>query len=77
MLYLTFTFFSLPRCFLCGFDRSCLLTMSRKHRIAPRLPNLPGPIFDSAAVEQFLIAYGDDRNPLPETVKVLDEIVTE
>jgi transcription initiation factor TFIID subunit 13 len=51
--------------------------MSRKHRIVPRIPNLPGPIFDASSVEQFLIAYGDDRNPLPETVKVLDEIVTE
>lgn len=28
-------------------------------------------------VEAFLIAYGDDDHPLPETVKVLDEIITE
>lgn len=29
------------------------------------------------AVEAFLYAFGDDINPLPETVKVLDEIITE
>lgn len=28
-------------------------------------------------VEAYLIAFGDDRNPLPETVRVLDEIITE
>lgn len=28
-------------------------------------------------VHQFLFAFGDDKNPLPETVRVLDEIVTD
>ena len=28
-------------------------------------------------VEAYLFAFGDDRHPLPETVKVLDEIITE
>lgn len=28
-------------------------------------------------VEAYLIAFGDDRNPLPETVRILDEIITE
>ena len=33
--------------------------------------------FDYKQVEAFLIAFGDDDHPLPETVKVLDEIITE
>lgn len=33
--------------------------------------------FDYPSVEAFLVAFGDDDNPLPETVKVLDEIITE
>ena len=28
-------------------------------------------------VRQFLYAFGDDKDPLPETVRVLDEIVTD
>ena len=28
-------------------------------------------------VKQFLFAFGDDHEPLPETVRVLDEIVTD
>jgi transcription initiation factor TFIID subunit 13 len=32
---------------------------------------------NSLPVEAYLVAFGDDRNPLPETVKVLDEIVTD
>ena len=28
-------------------------------------------------MEAYLFAFGDDRHPLPETVKVLDEIITE
>lgn len=29
------------------------------------------------AVTQFLIAHGDSRQPLPETIRILDEILTE
>lgn len=45
----------------------------------PRIP-LVRPeqtTFDTQTVEAFLIAFGDDDHPLPETVKCLDEIVTE
>jgi transcription initiation factor TFIID subunit 13 len=45
----------------------------------PRIP-LVRPeetTFDTETVEAFLIAFGDDDHPLPETVKCLDEIVTE
>jgi hypothetical protein len=49
----------------------------RKHRIQPRIPAPQTALFDTKAVEAFLIAFGDDEQPLPETVKVLDEIVTE
>lgn len=31
----------------------------------------------STAVTQFLIAHGDSRQPLPETIRILDEILTE
>ncbi|KAF4314490.1 putative transcription initiation factor TFIId subunit 13 protein [Botryosphaeria dothidea] len=36
-----------------------------------------GQQFDTRDLEAYLIAFGDDRNPLPETVRVLDEIITE
>ncbi|EON62884.1 hypothetical protein W97_02109 [Coniosporium apollinis CBS 100218] len=36
-----------------------------------------GQQFPTADLEAYLVAFGDDRNPLPETVKVLDEIVTD
>lgn len=50
----------------------------RKHRIQPRVPNPRGKtLFDLPQVSQFLIAFGDDDNPLPETVRCLDEIVTD
>jgi transcription initiation factor TFIID subunit 13 len=61
-----------------------------KHRIMPRTP-VPGQLLwynpskkkddpddkPPDSVESFLVAYGDDCNPLPETYKVLDEIVTD
>ncbi|KAL0263468.1 hypothetical protein SLS55_002448 [Diplodia seriata] len=36
-----------------------------------------GQQFDTRDLEAYLIAFGDDRNPLPETVRVLDEIITD
>ncbi|TKA52039.1 hypothetical protein B0A49_10818 [Cryomyces minteri] len=36
-----------------------------------------GQQFATPDLEAYLIAFGDDRNPLPETVRVLDEIVTD
>ena len=36
-----------------------------------------GQQFASADLEAYLAAFGDDFNPLPETVKTLDEIVTD
>ncbi|KAF2280567.1 TFIID-18kDa-domain-containing protein [Westerdykella ornata] len=36
-----------------------------------------GQQFSTQDLEAFLIAYGDSDNPLPETVKVLDEIITD
>jgi len=50
--------------------------------ILPRV--LPPPhlkktrtLFDRPQVEAFLLAFGDNDYPLPETVRVLDEIVTD
>ncbi|KAJ4395697.1 hypothetical protein N0V91_010666 [Didymella pomorum] len=34
-------------------------------------------LFDRPQVEAFLLAFGDNDYPLPETVRVLDEIVTD
>ena len=57
--------------------------MVRKDRILPRIPvrnTSTYPIFHQftpRVVENFLIAFGDDEQPLPETIKVLDEIVTD
>lgn len=48
----------------------------RHDRVLPRKV-LEGPLCDSVEVEAFLVAFGDHDDPLPETVKVLDEIVTE
>lgn len=49
-----------------------------KPRIVPRVPKSPGSLtFDKKTVEAFLVAFGDDDSPLPETIKVLDEIVTD
>ena len=36
-----------------------------------------GQQFASVDLEAFLSAFGDDFNPLPETVKTLDEIITD
>lgn len=36
-----------------------------------------GQQFPTSDLEAYLVAFGDDRDPLPETVKVLDEIVTD
>lgn len=36
-----------------------------------------GQQFPAQDLEAFLIAFGDDDRPLPETVKILDEIVTD
>ncbi|KAF2142527.1 uncharacterized protein K452DRAFT_226665 [Aplosporella prunicola CBS 121167] len=36
-----------------------------------------GQQFDTRDLEAYLVAFGDDWNPLPETVKVLDEIITD
>lgn len=48
-------------------------TLPRRHlRVPQRQPTDHGK-----TVEAYLIAFGDDMHPLPETVKVLDEIVTE
>ncbi|KZM23625.1 transcription from RNA polymerase II promoter [Ascochyta rabiei] len=51
----------------------------------PVLPRAPAPrhlkksrtLFDCPQVEAFLLAFGDNDYPLPETVRVLDEIVTD
>ena len=48
----------------------------------PRVPPPPHlkksqPLFNRSAVEAFLLAFGDNDYPLPETVRVLDEIVTD
>ena len=48
----------------------------------PRVPPPPHlkktqPLFNTRAVEAFLLAFGDNDYPLPETVRVLDEIVTD
>ncbi|KAJ4351046.1 hypothetical protein N0V95_004218 [Ascochyta clinopodiicola] len=51
----------------------------------PVLPRVPVPphlkksrtLFDRPQVEAFLLAFGDNDYPLPETVRVLDEIVTD
>jgi transcription initiation factor TFIID subunit 13 len=51
----------------------------------PILPRVPPPphlkkirtLFDRPQVEAFLLAFGDNDYPLPETVRVLDEIVTD
>lgn len=50
--------------------------------ILPRVPILPHlkkakTHFDRLQVEAFLLAFGDNDYPLPETVRVLDEIVTD
>ncbi|KAI1076567.1 TFIID-18kDa-domain-containing protein [Whalleya microplaca] len=39
--------------------------------------NVGKETFNPKEVSQLLYAYGDVENPLPETVRVLDEIVTE
>src|SRR5690242_15683737 len=52
---------------------------------APILPRVPRPphskaqrtLFDRPQVEAFLLAFGDNDYPLPETIRVLDEIVTD
>ena len=43
----------------------------------PRVPPPPHlkksqPLFNRSAVEAFLLAFGDNDYPLPETVRVLD-----
>ncbi|KAF3011274.1 Transcription initiation factor TFIID subunit 13 [Curvularia kusanoi] len=51
----------------------------------PPLPRVPPSaqhkkqqtLFDRRSVEAFLLAFGDNDYPLPETVRVLDEIVTD
>jgi transcription initiation factor TFIID subunit 13 len=51
----------------------------------PTQPRVPLPLhlkktrtlFDRPQVEAFLLAFGDNDYPLPETVRVLDEIVTD
>jgi transcription initiation factor TFIID subunit 13 len=48
-----------------------LLWCDKKYK---HIPN-PNPSYES--VESFLVAFGDEHNPLPETVKVLDEIITD
>lgn len=50
--------------------------------ILPRVPLTPHlkktrTLFDKPQVEAFLLAFGDNDYPLPETVRVLDEIVTD
>ncbi|KAJ4318931.1 hypothetical protein N0V94_004161 [Neodidymelliopsis sp. IMI 364377] len=52
---------------------------------APILPRVPLPPalkkrttqFNRPEVEAFLLAFGDNDYPLPETVRVLDEIITD
>ncbi|KAF2461351.1 transcription initiation factor IID, 18kD subunit-domain-containing protein [Lineolata rhizophorae] len=36
-----------------------------------------GQQFPSSDLEAYLVAFGDDYDPLPETVRVLDEIITD
>jgi transcription initiation factor TFIID subunit 13 len=47
----------------------------RKDRIQPRIP--PSSVVTPTQVEAFLLAFGDNDYPLPETVRVLDEIITD
>lgn len=47
----------------------------RKERILPRVP--PSSVVTPPEVEAFLLAFGDNDYPLPETVRVLDEIITD
>jgi transcription initiation factor TFIID subunit 13 len=47
----------------------------RKDRILPRVPGTS--LLTPHSVEAFLLAFGDNDYPLPETVRVLDEIVTD
>jgi len=47
----------------------------RKDRIQPRVP--PSSVVTPTQVEAFLLAFGDNDYPLPETVRVLDEIITD
>jgi len=57
-------------------------TADRESACAKGAARRRGPVRETvadrcSAVEAYLIAFGDDMQPLPETVKVLDEIVTE
>ncbi|KAF2260102.1 TFIID-18kDa-domain-containing protein [Lojkania enalia] len=53
-------------------------TKKPRLRIQPRPPRPPGTLtFDHQIVEAFLTAFGDSDAPLPETVRCLDEIVTD
>ena len=48
------------------------------HRLQPFL--VESPLADQSTfplVKNFLYAFGDDEQPLPETVRVLDELVTD
>lgn len=56
-------------------------TAAKKPRILPRVPKPSSQPLNldsnTSTVESFLIAYGDDVSPLPSTIRVLDEIVTD
>lgn len=53
--------------------------MPKKPRILPRTPKLPHELnlFNTREVESFLFAFGDSDQPLPATIRTLDEIVTD
>ncbi|KAK7746655.1 hypothetical protein SLS53_001840 [Cytospora paraplurivora] len=62
------------------------MNFSYQERMHPRLPlpsislqpvALADPSPGHHTVTQFLIAHGDSRQPLPDTIRVLDEILTE
>ncbi|KAF2665693.1 TFIID-18kDa-domain-containing protein [Microthyrium microscopicum] len=44
----------------------------------PRMrPRIPGPQFNTQDLSVFLTGFGDDMNPLPSTIRILDEIATD
>ena len=46
----------------------------KSHSLSPFTPQRPTNV---TTVEAFLLAFGDNDYPLPETVRVLDEIITD
>ena len=58
-----------------NFEQERTRVTSPLRNIRPRLKTEPHLSF--LTVTQALFAFGDDKHPLPETVRILDEIVTD